>query len=273
MNSKVSILVYCSAEEFQKLAPGPGQPNPQNPVVTQTTPPPSRRRTKEPTAPPDQVAESTGPQMWQKQLGANNQDWTVCAGMAANALSSQGYTVTAVKDGQGRQRLFYGTGNGSNSAMISCSWAGTTAVTLVTSSSTSGTSDAQNVVNRLVAGIASPTPGNNVVLLRQMPASVSIGLWQRQQTVFNQPWSACTSKVEQALASLGYTVTNTIDGQGFESNFYGTGNGPNAAAIGCASVGTITIYTITSSSTLGTSDAASVANRLYNILFPSGTAN
>ena len=217
-------------------------------------------------------AVSPAPAMWQTQRDVNNQDWKVCAGTAAKALASLGYAVAADKDGQGRQRIFYGTGDGRNSAMINCSWSGTTALTVITGSSASGTSDAQVVVNRLTAYMASPAQGNLPAVSNQLPASASPGLAQRQQNVSNQPWSACTGKAQQALASLGYRITNVIDGHGFESNFYGTGDGPNSAAIGCATVGTLTVYTITGSSTRGNIDARSVANRLYNFIFPPAPA-
>jgi len=215
---------------------------------------------------------SPAPAMWQTQRGVNNQDWKVCVGTAAKALASLGYAVAADKDGQGRQRIFYGTGDGRNSAMINCSWAGTSALTVITGSSTSGSSDAQDVVNRLAAYMASPARDNLPPVSSQLPSSASPGLAQRQQSVSNQPWSACTGKAQQALASLGYKVTNVIDGQGFESNFYGTGDGPDSATIGCATVGTLTVYTITGSSTRGNIDARNVANRLYNFIFPPAPA-
>jgi ABC-type transport system substrate-binding protein len=117
-----------------------------------------------------------------------------------------------------------------------------------------------------VAALASPAPGNGPPISNQAPAKAMPGMAQQKEEVANQPWAACPQHAQQALNSAGYQVTNMIDGQGFEGNFYGVGNG-KSAVIGCAQVGMEVIYTITTSSMNGEMDADAEATRLHNMIF------
>jgi hypothetical protein len=105
-----------------------------------------------------------------------------------------------------------------------------------------------------------PAPANN-------NGSAGPGMWQRQQTVPNQPWTVCGNSAPTALASFGYGVNAVKDPRGNLRIFYSSGGGPNSAVINCSWVSNTALYTITSASVNGISDAQNVANQLFAYMF------
>ncbi len=281
-SSGVINLRYDSAEAFAGEAPGnvqhppaapPGNNAPPQVQPVVPAPPPSRPNAVPPASPVmSPPAASPAPAMWQRQQTVANQPWTVCAGVAPKALASAGFGVTAVNDPQGNLRLFYTKGNGKNSAVINCSWAGTTAVYVLTSASLLGISDAQNVTNQLYSYLFSPAPSNAASPLASQPAgSSTLGLEQRHQGVTNLSLASCADTARKALASQSYEVTASPDEQGAQTIFYGSGKSSNSAVIGCTGTSAMTLYTISVSSARGNADAMNSVNCLYNFVFPSAT--